>query len=53
VIYLRGGHVWAAEPFVGPELVRRGDVRVVPGKTLHVTGNAGSDPLEFLLLIPS
>jgi hypothetical protein len=53
VIYLRGGSVWAAEPFAGPELVRRGDVRVVPGMTFHVTGNAGSDPLEFLLLIPS
>jgi hypothetical protein len=53
VIYLRGGSVWASDPFAGPELVRRGDVRVVPGMTFHVTGNAGSDPLEFLLLIPS
>ena len=52
VIYLRGGCVWPAAPFYGPDRVRRGDVRVVPGNVLHVTGNAGSDPLEFLLIIP-
>jgi oxalate decarboxylase/phosphoglucose isomerase-like protein (cupin superfamily) len=33
--------------------VRRGDVRVVPGHVLHITGNAGSDPLEFLPIIPA
>jgi hypothetical protein len=53
VIYLRGGYVWPAAPFHGPDRVRRGDVRVVPGNVLHLTGNAGSDPLEFLLIIPA
>lgn len=52
VIYLRSGYVWPAAPFYGPDRVRRGDVRVVPGNVLHSTGNAGSDPLEFLLIIP-
>jgi quercetin dioxygenase-like cupin family protein len=52
VIYLRGGYVWPVVPFYGPDHVRRGDVRVVPGNVLHLTGNAGSDPLEFLLIIP-
>jgi hypothetical protein len=52
VIYLRGGYVWSAASFYGPDHVRRGDVRVVPGNVLHVTGNAGSDPLEFLLIVP-
>ena len=53
VIYLRGGYIWPATSFYGPDRVRRGDVRVVPGNVLHVTGNAGSDPLEFLLIIPA
>ena len=53
VIYLRSGYVWPAAPIYGPDRVRRGDVRVVPGNVLHVTGNAGSDPLEFLLIIPA
>jgi hypothetical protein len=52
VIYLRNGYVWPGASFYGPDHVRRGDVRVVPGNVLHVTGNAGSDPLEFLLIIP-
>jgi hypothetical protein len=52
VIYLRGGYVRPVVPFYGPDRVRRGDVRVVPGNVLHLTGNAGSDPLEFLLIIP-
>ena len=53
VIYLRGGYIWPTLSFYGPERVRRGDVRVVPGNALHTTGNAGSDPLEFLLIIPA
>jgi quercetin dioxygenase-like cupin family protein len=53
VIYLRSGYVWPVVTFYGPDRVRRGDVRVVPGNTFHVTGNAGSDPLEFLLIIPA
>jgi quercetin dioxygenase-like cupin family protein len=53
VIYLRGGYVWPAAPFYGPDRVRRGDVRVVPGNAFHLNGNAGSDPVEFLLIIPA
>jgi mannose-6-phosphate isomerase-like protein (cupin superfamily) len=53
VIYLRGGYVWPATSMYGPDRVRRGDVRVVPGNVLHMTGNAGSDPLEFLLILPA
>jgi hypothetical protein len=53
VIYLRGGYIWPTKSFYGPDRVRRGDVRVVPGNLLHMTGNAGSDPLEFLLIIPA
>ena len=53
MIYLQGGYVSPAAWFVGPEHVRRGDVRVVPGNALHTQTNAGSDPLEFLLIIPA
>ena len=53
VIYLRGGYTWPATSFSGPDRVRRGDVRVVPANVLHTTGNTGSDPLEFLLIIPT
>ena len=53
VIYLRGGYIWPTTSFYGADRVRRGDVRVLPGNVLHMTGNAGSDPLEFLLIIPA
>jgi hypothetical protein len=53
VIYLRGGYIWPTAAFYGPERVLRGDVRVLPGNVLHMSGNAGSDPLEFLLIIPA
>jgi mannose-6-phosphate isomerase-like protein (cupin superfamily) len=53
VIYLRGGYIWPTTSFYGPDRVRRGDVRVLPGNVFHRTGNAGSDPLEFLLIIPA
>jgi quercetin dioxygenase-like cupin family protein len=53
VIYLSGGYIWPTTSFYGPDRVRRGDVRVLPGNVLHATGNAGSDPLEFLLIIPA
>jgi quercetin dioxygenase-like cupin family protein len=53
VIYLRGGYLWPTTWFYGPERVRRGDVRIVPGNVLHTTDNAGSDPMEFLLIIPA
>jgi quercetin dioxygenase-like cupin family protein len=52
VIYLRGGYIWPTTWFYGPDRVQRGDVRVLPGNVLHTAGNAGSDPLEFLLIIP-
>ena len=52
VIYLSGGYSWPTTSFYGPDRVRRGDVRVLPGNVFHTTGNAGSDPLEFLLIIP-
>jgi mannose-6-phosphate isomerase-like protein (cupin superfamily) len=52
VIYLRGGHIWPTTSVYGPDRVRRGDVRILPGNVLHMTRNAGSDPLEFLLIIP-
>ena len=55
VIYLRGGYAWPATghygPHVLPDAVRRGDVRIVPANTIHLDGNAGSDPLELLLII--
>ena len=53
VIYLSGGYSWPTTSFYGPDRVRRGDVRVLPGNVFHTTGNAGSDPLEFLLIIPA
>jgi quercetin dioxygenase-like cupin family protein len=53
VIYLRGGYIWPTTSLHGPDRVQRGDVRVVPGNALHMTGNASSDPLEFLLIIPA
>lgn len=52
VIILRGGAAWPATGRLGPDVVRRGDVRVVPANTIHRAGNAGSDPLELLLIIP-
>ncbi len=53
VIHLRGGYIWPTTGFFGPDSVRRGDVRIVPGNVLHTSGNAGNDPLEFVLIIPA
>jgi hypothetical protein len=53
VIHLRGGYVWPGIAFSAPDRVRRGDIRIVPGNVLHTNGSAGSDPLEFLLIIPA
>ena len=53
VIHLRGGYVWPGTAFAAPDRVRRGDIRIVPGNVLHTNGSAGSDPLEFLLIIPA
>jgi quercetin dioxygenase-like cupin family protein len=52
VIYLRGGYIQHTTSFYGPDRVRRGDVRIIPGNAYHTAGNAGSDPLEYLLIIP-
>jgi quercetin dioxygenase-like cupin family protein len=53
VVYLSGGYIWPATGINAPERVRRGDVRIVPANVLHTPANAGSDPLEFLLIIPA
>jgi quercetin dioxygenase-like cupin family protein len=52
VVYLRGGYTWPLDGFWGPSRVRRGEVDVVPANTLHRLGNAGSDPLEMLVIVP-
>jgi hypothetical protein len=64
VVYLRGGHSWplARSSDVGwiggwtrgwdASRVRRGDVEVIPANTFHTLGNAGGDPIEFLLIFP-
>ena len=52
VVYLRGGYTWPAAGGWGTHRVLRGDVDVIPANTLHTLGNAGSDPLEFLLIVP-
>lgn len=52
VVYLRGGHIWPAAGGWGATRVRRGDVDVIPANTFHSLANAGSDPLEFLVIVP-
>ena len=52
VVYLRGGYTWPAGGRWGANRVQRGEVDVIPANTLHTLGNAGSDPLEFLVIIP-
>jgi quercetin dioxygenase-like cupin family protein len=52
VVYLRGGYTWPASAFWGAARVRRGDVNVIPANTLHRFANAGSDPLELLVIVP-
>ena len=52
VVYLRGGYTWAAAGGWGAYQVRRGEVDVIPANTLHTLGNAGADPLEFLVILP-
>lgn len=53
VVYLSGGYTWL--PYGGwglPTRVHRGDIDVVPANTFHSFRNAGSDPLEFLVIMP-
>jgi quercetin dioxygenase-like cupin family protein len=52
VVYLRGGQTWPMSGFWGASRVRRGDVEVIPANTLHRLGNASSDPLELLVIVP-
>jgi quercetin dioxygenase-like cupin family protein len=52
IVYLRGGFIWPAGGSWGATRVRRGDVDVVPANTFHRLGNAGGDPLEFLVIVP-
>lgn len=52
VVYLRGGYTWQPHAGWGPYRVRRGDIDVVPANALHAFSNAGSDPLEFLVIFP-
>jgi hypothetical protein len=52
VVYLRGGHTWPAAGGWGAYRVRRGEVDVIPANTFHTLANAGTDPLEFLAIIP-
>jgi quercetin dioxygenase-like cupin family protein len=52
IVYLRGGYAWPVLGDWGAQRVRRGEVDVIPANTWHVLGNAGSDPLEFLAIIP-
>jgi quercetin dioxygenase-like cupin family protein len=52
VIYLGRGYTWAANGMWGSYRVSRGDIDLVPAHTLHSFGNAGSDPLDVLVIVP-
>ena len=52
VVYLQSGYTWPVLGGWGSYRVRRGEVDVVPANSLHTLGNAGSDPLEFLVILP-
>ena len=52
VVYLREGYTWLPYTGSGPYRVRRGEIDVVPANSLHTFVNAGSDPLEFLVIFP-
>lgn len=55
VVYLRGGYTWPMDGTWGgawTSRVRRGDVDVIPANTYHAIGNAGGDPIEFLMIFP-
>jgi quercetin dioxygenase-like cupin family protein len=52
LVYLRGGYTWPLTNYWGVTPVRRGEVEVVPANTFHRLGNAGSDPLELLVIVP-
>jgi hypothetical protein len=56
VVYLRGGYTWPPDGSWngswGATRIRRGDVDVVPVNAIHRLGNAGSDPLELIVIVP-
>ena len=52
VVYLQSGYTWPVLGGWGPYRVRRGEVDLVPANSLHMLSNAGSDPLEFLVILP-
>ena len=52
VVYLQSGYTWPVFGGWGAYQVRRGEVDIVPANSLHTLGNAGSDPLEFLVILP-
>ena len=56
VVYLRGGYTWPADGlwrgYSGASRLLRGDVDVIPANAIHRLGNAGSDPLELLVIVP-
>jgi quercetin dioxygenase-like cupin family protein len=52
LVYLRGGYTWPADGFWGASRVTRGDVSVIPAHTIHRIGNASTDPLEMLVIVP-
>lgn len=51
-VYLAGGYTWLPKAEWGAYRVNRGDVDLVPANTFHLFGNAGSDPLDCLLIFP-
>ena len=51
-IYLGGGYTWPVNGMWGSYRVTRGDIDLVPANTLHAFGNAGSDPLDVLVIVP-
>lgn len=52
VVYLGGGYAWPTGGTWGSYRVARGDVDLIPANTLHAFGNAGSDPLDVLVIVP-
>jgi len=52
IVYLRGGYAWPADGRWGAYRVRRGELDVVPANTFHTLANAGSDPIDFLVIAP-
>jgi quercetin dioxygenase-like cupin family protein len=52
LVYLRRGYTWPLNGIWAVTPVRRGEVEVIPSNTFHRLGNAGSDPLELLVVVP-